>query len=105
MSEMSEMIIKKRGRPIKSPDGIPNSKPIDKDYFNKYYHSNLAIKVPCVNCCEMISKSKMNQHLKSNKCININTSSKIKCIICSKYIAETRQQQHEKSQYCKSFLK
>ena len=101
---MSEMIIKKRGRPIKSPDGLPNSKPIDKDYFNKYYHTNLAVKIPCVNCSEMISKCKMNQHLQSKKCMNIDTSSKIKCLICSKYIVETRQQQHEKSQYCKSFL-
>jgi hypothetical protein len=103
MSEMSEMIIKKRGRPVKSPDGIPNSKPIDKDYFNKYYHINLAVKIPCVHCSEMISKSKMNQHLQSKKCMNIDTSSKMKCLICSKYIVETRQQQHEKSKYCQSF--
>ena len=102
---MSEMIVKKRGRPIKSPDGIPNSKPIDKEYFNKYYHSNLAIKIPCIRCSEMISKSKMNQHLQTNKCINIDMSSKIKCLICSKYIVEARQQQHEKSKYCQSFLK
>ena len=101
---MSETIIKKRGRPTKSSDGIPNSKPIDPDYFNKYYHTNLAVNIPCVHCSEMISKCKMNQHLKSNKCMNIDTSSKIKCLICSKYIVETRQQQHEKSQYCKSFL-
>ena len=94
---MSETIIKKRGRPIKSSYGIPNSKTIDPDYFNKYYHTNLAVKIPCVHCSEMISKSKMNQHLQSKKCMNIDTSSKIKCLICSKYIVEARQQQHEKS--------
>jgi len=104
MSQMPELIVKKRGRPIKSPDGVPNSKPIDKEYFNKYYHKNLAFKVPCINCCEMISKSKMKQHLETNKCINIKDSSKIKCLICSKYIIEARQQQHEKSKYCQSFL-
>ncbi len=100
-----ETKITKRGRPIKSPDGIPNSKPIDKEYFNKYYQKNLALKISCDHCGELISKCKMNQHLKSNKCMNIDISSKIKCLICSKYIVETRQQQHEKSQYCKSFLK
>jgi hypothetical protein len=105
MSVMSETIIKKRGRPIKSSDGIPNSKPIDPDYFNKYYHTNLAVKIPCVHCYEMISKSKMNQHLQSKKCMNIDTSSKIKCLICSKYIVEARQNQHEKSKYCQSFSK
>ena len=105
MSEMSETIIKKRGRPVKSPDGVPNSKPLDKDYFNKYYHSNLAAKIPCVHCFEMISKSKMNQHLQSKKCMTIDTSSKIKCLICSKYTIESRQQQHEKSKYCQSFSK
>ena len=102
---MSETIIKKRGRPVKSPDGVPNSKPLDKDYFNKYYHTNLAVKIPCVHCSEMISKSKMNQHLESKKCMTIDTSSKIKCLTCSKYIAESWQKQHEKSKYCQSFSK
>jgi hypothetical protein len=53
----------------------------------------------------MISKSKMNQHQQSNKCLNINASSKIKCLICSKLFIESRQQQHERSKYCQSFLK
>ena len=102
---MSEMIVKKRGRPIKSPDGIPNSKPIDKEYFNKYYQKNLALKIPCDYCGELISKSKMSQHKKTNKCINALDETKNKCLICGKHIFESRQKQHEKSSYCKSFLK
>jgi len=98
-----ETTIIKRGRPIKSPDGIPNSKPIDKDYFNKYYQNNLAIKVQCDHCGEFISKSKINQHTKTNKCINALDKSKIKCLICSKHIYETRKKQHEKSSYCKLY--
>ena len=99
-----ETTIIKRGRPIKSPDGIPNSKPIDKDYFNKYYQNNLAMKIQCDHCGELISKSKMNQHKKTNKCINALDELKIKCLICSKHIYETRKKQHEKSSYCKSFI-
>jgi hypothetical protein len=98
-----ETIIIKRGRPIKSPDGIPNSKPIDKEYFNKYYQANLAIKVQCDHCGELISKSKINQHMKTNKCINALDELKTKCLICSKHIYESRKKQHEKSSYCKSF--
>ena len=87
-----ETTIIKRGRPIKSPDGIPNSKPIDKDYFNKYYRyqTNLAVKVQCDHCGELISKSKINQHMKTNKCINALDELKIKCLICSKHIYESR---------------
>ena len=99
-----ETTIIKRGRPIKSPDGIPNSKPIDKDYFNKYYQNNLAMKIQCDHCGELISKSKMNHHKKTNKCINALDELKIKCLICSKHIYESRKKQHEKSSYCKSFI-
>ena len=75
-----------------------------KDYFNKYYQTNLAIKVQCDHCGELISKSKINQHMKTNKCINALDELKIKCLICSKHIFESRQKQHERSSYCKSFL-
>jgi len=100
----TEKITVRRGRPIKSPDGIPNSKPLDKEYFNKYYKSNLAVKVPCEHCGEHISKSKMKQHMLTSKCINIINTPKIKCMICSKLIVEGRKSQHEKSNYCKMFL-
>ncbi len=100
---MTEMNIIKRGRPIKSPDGIPNSKPLDKEYFNKYYQNNLAIKIQCDHCGEMISKSKMNQHTLTNKCLNIGETKKIKCLICSKFTYDERMKQHQNSNYCKSF--
>ena len=93
----------KRGRPIKSPDGIPNSRPLDKDYFNKYYQNNLAIKIQCDHCGEMISKSTMNKHTQTNKCLNIGDTKKIKCLICSKFTYEERMKQHRNSNYCKTF--
>lgn len=96
--------IKKRGRPIKSPDGIRNNAPLDVDYFNKYYHNNLSVKIPCDHCGELISKCKMAQHIKTKKCINALDPLKVKCLICSKHIDSSRQKQHEKSAYCKSFL-
>ena len=102
MIKNTEIIIK-RGRPIKSPDGIPNSKPIDKDYFNKYYQNNLAVKIQCDHCGEMISKSKMNKHSMTNKCINALETTKIKCLMCSKLIYESRSNQHLKSSYCRAF--
>ena len=100
---MTEINIIKRERPIKSPDGIPNSKPLDKEYFNKYYQNNLAIKIQCDHCGEMISKSKMNQHMQTNKCLNIGETKKIKCLICSKFTYDERMKQHQNSNYCKSF--
>ena len=99
---MTEMI-KRRGRPIKSPDGIPNSKPLDKDYFNKYYQRNLAVKIQCDCCGVMISKGLMSKHMKTNKCINALEDSNIKCTICSKSVSESRIKQHQKSQYCLAF--
>jgi len=102
MIENTETIIK-RGRPIKSPDGIPNSKPLDKDYFNKYYQNNLAVKIQCDHCGELISKSKMKNHMQTNKCTNALDTTKIKCLLCSKLIYEYRSNQHQKSNYCKSF--
>ena len=56
---MSEEQIKviKRGRPVK--EGIKSNKPLDPQYFNKYYREKLAIKEECPVCCELISKSKM----------------------------------------------
>ena len=96
-------IIKKRGRPIKSVDGVPNSKPLDKDYFNKYYQNNLALKLQCDHCGEMVSKVLMNQHKTTNKCMNALESSKTKCLICSKLVYESRIKQHQKSNYCLTF--
>ena len=106
MSETeNEIIIKpKKGRPIKSPDGIPNNKPLDPNYFNSYYHNNLAVKIPCLICGETVSKSKMQGHLKTKKCIDGITAGKSRCNICNKIIIETRNKQHMKSKYCLSFL-
>lgn len=102
MSEISNDIKKPRGRPIKSPDGVPNSKPLDKNYFNDYYHKNLAVKIICENCGELVSKNKLKSHNETIKCKNACNDCNIKCLICSKLINPMRLLQHEKSKYCQS---
>lgn len=92
-----------RGRPIKNPNGIKNNGPIDPAYFNKYYKEKLAIKVQCPVCSELISKSMIHQHQKTNKCINYNIDG-FKCNICNKSITESRLKTHQLSKYCSSFL-
>ena len=83
---------------------IKSYKPIDPEYFNKYYRSKLAIKEECPICFELVSKSKMKQHQLTSKCINCSDmTGKIRCEICNKLIAETRIKQHLKSNYCKRF--
>ena len=101
---MSEEQIKviKRGPPVK--EGIKSNKPLDPQYFNKYYHEKLAIKEECLVCCELISKSKMAQHQLTNKCINCDISGKSRCRICNKSVPDIRIKQHIKSNYCLNFL-
>ena len=103
----SEMIItlpkRGRGRPIKNPNGIKNNAPLDKNYFNNYYKEKLAVKIQCPVCSELISKSKMRQHQKTNKCINFNEGG-FRCNICNKSTSESRLKIHQISKYCTSFL-
>ena len=104
MTEISNnnYIQKRRGRPIKSLDGKPNSKPLDPNYFNNYYYKNLAVKVMCENCGELVSKCKLKAHIKTSKCTNAINDCNVQCPICSKYISPIRKLQHEKSKYCLS---
>jgi hypothetical protein len=97
------LIVPRRGRPIKRADGVKNNAPIDPDYFNKYYKEKLAIKIQCPVCSEMISKSKLKQHQKTNKCIN-HAQCGFKCNICNKSTTESRLLIHQSSKYCSSFL-
>ena len=83
---------------------INHGKPLDPEYFNKYYREKLAIKVECPICLELISKPKMKKHQLTKKCINCNASGQIRCKICNKSIADIRIKQHLKSAYCSNFL-
>ena len=49
--------------------GKYNNKPIDPEYFNKYYTDNLKdAKVQCPNCNCMCPKKTQLRHMRSSKC-------------------------------------
>jgi hypothetical protein len=48
--------------------GKYSRKPLDPQYFNKYYHEN-NIMVPCLYCSKMVGKMKMQRHLKTKYCM------------------------------------
>ena len=48
--------------------GKYNMKPLDPDYFNKYYHRN-NVKTQCVYCDKMIGKLKMYKHHRTLQCM------------------------------------
>jgi endogenous inhibitor of DNA gyrase (YacG/DUF329 family) len=52
-------------------DGTYNDKPVDPDYFKKYYHENKATN-PCPICAKPILDKTLARHQKSNKCMLIN---------------------------------
>jgi len=79
-------------------------KPLDPEYFNKYYQSKLAVKEQCPICSELVSKQKMKKHQITNKCINHDTVGKSRCKICNKSVPDIRINQHLKSIYCTNFL-
>ena len=79
-------------------------KPIDPEYFNKYYHEKLSVKEECPVCCELISKSKMKKHQLTKKCINCNAPGQSRCKICNKSVPDIRIKQHLKSIHCTKFL-
>lgn len=63
---------KKRGKPINPdrhlPDGTYNNKPLDPDYFKKYYMEKTKGKVQCSCCGSMVEKSGIARHKRSSIC-------------------------------------
>ncbi len=45
-----------------------SNKPIDPEYFNKYYQANLSHNVECLNCQKMVSFAKLKRHQKTKRC-------------------------------------
>lgn len=62
--------MKHRGRPTRyNDDGSVNTKPLDPDYFNKYYLEKLqGVNVLCSNCGLLVPKSHVARHTKSARC-------------------------------------
>ena len=53
------------------PDGTYDKKPLDPDYFNKYYQRKLSIPFKCPHCGRTISsKSNLSKHRQTNICMN-----------------------------------
>ena len=52
------------------PNGTYNKKPLDPNYFNKYYHNKLATPFKCPDCGRTISsKSNLSKHRQTKICI------------------------------------
>ena len=55
-----------------NPDGTYNNKPIDKDYFKKYYEQHYKNQsVICDKCGYTTAKQKIRRHQKSKHCLNV----------------------------------
>ena len=64
--------IKKKEKKIRAPyrymeDGSYNNKPLDPDYFNKYYHKRTEI-IPCNKCGLECKRNYLYKHGLTNKC-------------------------------------
>ncbi len=71
-NETTEKRIKFRAQWRHNPDGTYNNKPIDKEYFKRYYDEKLKdVKVLCDQCGFMCSKTKYRRHQRSAKCLQI----------------------------------
>ena len=51
------------------PDGTYNKKPLDPEYFTKYYHNKLSTPFKCPDCGRTISsKSNLSKHRQTHIC-------------------------------------
>ena len=48
--------------------GKYNMKPLDPEYFNKYYYEN-NVMMPCLHCGKMVGKLRMCKHIKTKSCL------------------------------------
>ena len=53
------------------PDGTYDKKPLDLNYFSRYYQKKLSTPFTCPDCGRTItSKSNLSKHRQTNRCIN-----------------------------------
>ena len=53
-------------------DGTYNNRPLAEDYFNKYYHEKLAVKVECPHCKKFVTKQSLGRHMNTErKCLRL----------------------------------
>jgi hypothetical protein len=51
-------------------DGTYNLKPLDPEYFKKYYHAH-KVSIQCECCDKYVDKYKLNKHKRSKYCTKI----------------------------------
>ncbi len=54
--------IDSRGRPATEGKTTPYGLPVDVDYYKKYYHEKLSIKVQCEGCGLFVCKVNLKKH-------------------------------------------
>jgi len=73
--EKVEEVKRKVGRPIvahwrhNAETGKYNNNPTDPEYYKKYYHEKLSVKVQCPLCFREVCKMKLNRHQKFSLCL------------------------------------
>ena len=66
---LAQIVIKPVKISRRMPDGSYNNKPLDPEYFKKYWQEKLTIHVECPRCGKFTGKGKMFRHFKSASCI------------------------------------
>ena len=61
-------VLKKKSARL-MPDGSYNKKPLDPEYYKKYWQEKLLIKIECPRCGIFTGKGKMSRHYTSGLCI------------------------------------
>ena len=64
MEEVKQQKISKR----RLPDGSYDKKPLDPDYFDKYYHSQGSQIITCHRCGSQCRKNYLSKHMNTSKC-------------------------------------
>ena len=64
MEEIKQQKISKR----KLPDGTYDKKPLDPEYFKKYYHSHGLQIITCYRCGAECRKKYLSKHTNTTKC-------------------------------------
>ena len=65
-----EWIPKNNSKRLNQETGVYNIKPIDPEYFNKYYLAHGRKHIMCKQCHELVLYKSMPTHIKTQKCLN-----------------------------------
>ena len=68
INEIEVNVISKKKQSKRWINGVYNNKPLDPEYFKKYYNSKLSEKVECPICKSMVGKQKLVIHQQRKKC-------------------------------------